>query len=253
METIKMKFVNYAQFRDMEVPLRGVTVFTGDNGVGLREAWQGLTHWAHGECDQGDWRDSDVRLVNPERGSTYVSVGTAKSEIVPVDGYTGHKVVNFEPTGPFPFKEIIWSESLVGEDGPVISLVNESLATRDHSRELFVVLWPENGLSERYQYLMGQRIARCASVIRTLVVTYSSHIIQGVVKACVGGQLGLSCEDAGFVYFFKDASDPPMTSSVELRVDSHGTFSDYPEGFLDQTTLELLEDWRWPNAAGERK
>lgn len=99
----------------------------------------------------------------------------------------------------------------------------------------------ESHLHPRAQSAVGYLIARVAgSGLQILVESHSDHLLNGVRLAVRDGLL--KPNDATIHFFDQLSGCSPVTT---VSVDEKGAISDWPEGFFDQTELDLatLSGW----------
>jgi len=99
---------------------------------------------------------------------------------------------------------------------------------------------PEAHLHPHGQSQMGGFLAQMAAAgSQILVETHSDHLLNGVRLAVRDGVI--RPEDVA-IYFFAPSAAAHVT---RLSVDKHGTISDWPEGFFDQSEKDLASLAGW--------
>lgn len=71
--------------------------------------------------------------------------------------------------------------------------------------------------------------------LQLFVETHSDHIINGLRIAIVGGVLEKA--DARILYFSRQGIGD--TNVCQIKVDSKGNLSDYPDGFMDEWGIQM--------------
>jgi len=104
----------------------------------------------------------------------------------------------------------------------------------------FVVDSPEAHLHPQGQSQIGRFLAQMAAAgSQILVETHSDHLLNGVRLAVRNSVI--RPEDVA-IYFFAPSAAAHVT---RLSVDKHGTISDWPEGFFDQSEKDLASLAGW--------
>lgn len=100
---------------------------------------------------------------------------------------------------------------------------------------------PEAHLHPRGQSHIGSFLAQVASAdAQILVETHSDHVLNGIRIALREGVIDPAQVT---IYFFTNRREAQVT---RLSVDKHGTVSDWPEGFFDQSERDLASLAGWP-------
>jgi predicted ATPase len=95
--------------------------------------------------------------------------------------------------------------------------------------DLILLDSPEAHLHPRAQSLVGTLCARAAqSGVQVLLETHSDHVVNGVRLAVHRGEVA---PDKVSCLFFREAGETP----IELRMDGHGGFDQWPSGFFDES------------------
>ena len=100
---------------------------------------------------------------------------------------------------------------------------------------------PEAHLHPHGQSQIGGFLAQMAAAgSQILVETHSDHFLNGVRLALRDGVI--KPEDVAIYFFARKGGSPHVT---RLSVDKHGTVSDWPEGFFDQSEKDLATLAGW--------
>jgi len=107
--------------------------------------------------------------------------------------------------------------------------------------KIIVMENPESHIHPRGQVELGKLIALAASIGAQLFVeTHSDHIINGI-RVAVKEQM-IDHSQVNILFFDKETSDTEQyTRITKVRTDKNGTLSDYPKGFLDEWSNQLLK------------
>ena len=118
----------------------------------------------------------------------------------------------------------------------VLPLVVALLTAKENG--LLLIENPESHLHPKGQVAIADLIARVARQGTQIICeSHSDHIINGIRVAVK--EKKLASEDLSVVYFDKD--EDQMTKTTEIAVDSEGSLSAYPEGFLDEWGILMSE------------
>lgn len=106
------------------------------------------------------------------------------------------------------------------------------------NRPVLLVENPEAHIHPRGQTAMGRLLALVASCgVQVIIETHSDHLIDGV-RIAVKNNL-ISSADI-LVHFF-ELDESGITKRTEISVDGNGKLSAWPEGFFDQSIINLRE------------
>lgn len=107
--------------------------------------------------------------------------------------------------------------------------------------DIVVIENPEAHLHPKGQYKMGELLARAAaSGVQVFVETHSDHVVNGV-RGAVKDKI-VSRKDVGISYFERKVYEDEVCTDVRnIKIDSHGSLSEYPEGFMDEWNNQLME------------
>lgn len=95
---------------------------------------------------------------------------------------------------------------------------------------------PEAHLHPKGQTRMGELIAYAAmSDVQVIVETHSDHLLDGIRISAK--EKRISTDKVTIYYFSKDAQD--MTQVKAPKLQENGDLSDWPEGFFDQSLINL--------------
>lgn len=104
---------------------------------------------------------------------------------------------------------------------------------------LIIIENPEAHLHPSGQSRMGAFLSKMASSgLQIIVETHSEHIINGMRVSSINGVIH---NDNISVNFFNMKEDEPEPIISEIKVDSKGSLSDWPEGFFDQQEKDIAE------------
>lgn len=104
---------------------------------------------------------------------------------------------------------------------------------------LIIIENPEAHLHPSGQSRMGAFLSKMASSgLQIIVETHSEHIINGMRVSSINGVIH---NDNISVNFFNMKEDEPEPVISEIKVDSKGSLSDWPEGFFDQQEKDIAE------------
>jgi predicted ATPase len=112
-----------------------------------------------------------------------------------------------------------------------------------HKNQTIVIDSPEAHLHPKAQSRLGQTLARMASAgVQVLVESHSDHVLNGV-RLAVRGRL-ISENDVK-VHFFRGVREDGAHGVVTPALDSEGNIDAWPDGFFDQSELDLavLAGW----------
>ena len=99
---------------------------------------------------------------------------------------------------------------------------------------------PEAHLHPRGQSRIGNFLAQVAAAgVQTVVETHSDHVLNGVRLSLRSGLISPS--DVA-IYFFTGRPEAPV---ISLSADKHGSISDWPDGFFDQSEKDLANLAGW--------
>ena len=115
---------------------------------------------------------------------------------------------------------------------------------------IIIIENPEAHIHPRGQAKLGELIARAAAFgVQLFVETHSDHVINGVRVAVRDGIL--KPEDVNIAFFERkeqlkenpvDDGDTEIFSVVRnIKVDTNGSLSEYPEDFMDEWNNQLME------------
>lgn len=105
-------------------------------------------------------------------------------------------------------------------------------------RPVLLIENPEAHIHPRGQTAMGRLLALVASCgVQVIVETHSDHLIDGVRIATKNNLI--SHNDVLLHFFELDGSG--ITNRTEVSVDENGRLSAWPEGFFDQSIINLRE------------
>lgn len=110
-----------------------------------------------------------------------------------------------------------------------------------HPGDIVIIENPEAHLHPKGQAKMGELLARAAAYgVQLFVETHSDHVVNGVRAAVKDG---LVCRgDVGISYFERKIYEDEVCTEVRnIKVDSQGSLSEYPEGFMDEWNNQLME------------
>ena len=115
-----------------------------------------------------------------------------------------------------------------------------SLLTAEKGK-IIVIENPESHIHPQGQAKLVKLIALATSTgAQIFIETHSDHILNGIrveVK-----EKNIAKGDVNVLYFDKETTDSEQYSKVTpMRVDENGELSDYPKGFLDEWSNQLLK------------
>ncbi len=116
--------------------------------------------------------------------------------------------------------------------------------------DIVVIENPEAHLHPRGQSAMGNLIARAAaSGIQLFVETHSDHVINGIRVAVKDGII--KPKDVNIAFFERKGHDIENSDGTthkeyyaeerDIKIDSQGSLSEYPEDFMDEWNNQLME------------
>ena len=107
----------------------------------------------------------------------------------------------------------------------------------EQKKGILLIENPEAHLHPRGQTLLGQLIARAASLgVQIIVETHSDHFLDGV-RLAVKNEEYIDPHDIAIKYFKKNPEEE--TEVLDITVFKNGKLDYWPEGFFDQTSLNL--------------
>ena len=116
--------------------------------------------------------------------------------------------------------------------------------------DIVIIENPEAHLHPRGQSAMGNLLARAAAYgIQLFVETHSDHVINGVRVAVKKGIV--KPKDVNIAFFERMGYNVKSTDGAvhkeyyaeerDIKVDSRGSLSEYPEDFMDEWNIQLME------------
>ena len=112
--------------------------------------------------------------------------------------------------------------------------------------QICIIENPEGHLHPRAQSRMGQILARMASAgVQIFVESHSDHLLNGVRIAVK--QKTIQHSDVG-VHFFSGVG-PDGPGVISPSIDTNGSLDDWPDGFFDQSELDITTLIGWDQSA----
>lgn len=105
---------------------------------------------------------------------------------------------------------------------------------------------PEAHLHPRGQAAVGRLLAKAAAAgIQLFVETHSDHVINGIRVAVKRGEIDHRKSTVAFferkTAFSSNGMEEQFATVRQLSIDENGELDDYPDGFLDEWTVQLTE------------
>jgi predicted ATPase len=141
--------------------------------------------------------------------------------------------LDFGKTKPYKSKNVGFGITYVL---PVLLL----LLTAEEGK-IIIIENPESHIHPRGQAELGKLIALAANAGSQLFIeTHSDHILNGIRVAAK--EQKISKDQVNILYFEKKTTDLEQYSEViPIKVDKNGELSDYPKGFMDEWSEQLLK------------
>jgi len=120
-----------------------------------------------------------------------------------------------------------------------LHVVTALLASRPG--ELIIIENPESHIHPRGQVELGKLIALTSqNDVQLIIETHSDHIINGIRVAVKENP---ALKDNAIIFFFeKEMAESEQYSKItNIEIDKNGELSDYPQGFLDEWSNQLLK------------
>ena len=192
----------------------------------LEESFPSL--WIEGEISNYHYHGSGHRYFTLKDDDCQIRCAMWKSygerlKFEPKDGYTNEmKPVN---TG-FGISYVL----------PVVVAILKA-----RKGDIVVIENPESHLHPKGQSVLGRMVALAAQDgVQFIVETHSDHVINGVRVAVKNGNLSPS--KVKIFYFDRVLEKREQYSEVEeIRLDKNGELSNYPKGFLDEWSEQLMQ------------
>ncbi len=107
--------------------------------------------------------------------------------------------------------------------------------------KIIVIENPESHIHPRGQAQLGKLISLAASIGAQLFIeTHSDHILNGIRVAVKERDIDKS--KVNVMYFEKTTTDKEQfTKIIQIKVDSNGELSEYPENMMDEWSNQLLK------------
>lgn len=103
--------------------------------------------------------------------------------------------------------------------------------------DLLLIENPEAHIHPRGQSKLGQLLSFAASAgIQLIVETHSEHVINGARLAIRNKKL---CHDKMSIFFFAKEKNNTSPAVTEIKSDKRATLSSWPEGFFDQSAIDM--------------
>ncbi len=113
--------------------------------------------------------------------------------------------------------------------------------------QVLIIESPEAHLHPRAQSRMGEILARIATTgVQILIESHSDHVLNGI-RLAVKKRV-LSHSDVA-VHFFSGVDSKAGHGVISPAIDAEGAFDIWPEGFFDQSELDLATLIGWDQSA----
>lgn len=106
---------------------------------------------------------------------------------------------------------------------------------------IFIVENPEAHLHPKAQSNLGFFLGQLSTAgVKIIIETHSEHIINGIRRACLSGNIQLNHEAIN-IYFFEGFKEDLSVDYHLIKILNNGDLSDFPIDFFDQTRQDLFE------------